>query len=125
MRILVVDHEPSARLHLRLLLEQWGPVEEANSAELALAHARAAARAGDPYDLICVDLPLPGSVGSDALASLRAEQQAALVELVGVANGAGAPAVATPGTDAGVVKPVTAAQLRQVVERHQRGPRQG
>lgn len=123
MRILVVDHEPSVRLHLRLLLEQWGPVEEAASAELALANVRGAAQAGDPFDLICVDLPLPGQADREALASLRAQQQTVLVELAGAAGVAPAPAARLPAGHARLVKPVTSDQLRQVVERRCRGPR--
>lgn len=71
MRSIVVDDEPTARLHLRLLLEQWGSVDEAENAAVALEQIRAAVKANDPYSLVCIDLTMPGPDGIEAIAMIR------------------------------------------------------
>jgi CheY-like chemotaxis protein len=71
MRCIVVDDEPTARLHLRLLLEQWGRVDEAENAAVALEQIREAVKADDPYGLVCIDLTMPGPDGIEAIAMIR------------------------------------------------------
>ena len=67
MRCLVIDDEPTARLHLRLLLEARGPVDEAPDAIAGLQRIRDAVADNDPYDLVCIDLSMPGPSGIDAI----------------------------------------------------------
>lgn len=67
MRCLVIDDEPTARLHLRLLLEARGPVDEAPDAIAGLQRIRDAIADNDPFDLVCIDLSMPGPSGIEAI----------------------------------------------------------
>lgn len=67
MRSLVIDDEPTARLQLRFLLESRGPVDEAPDAIAGLQRIRDAVADNDPYDLVCIDLSMPGPSGIDAI----------------------------------------------------------
>ncbi len=67
MRCLVIDDEPIARLQLRLLLESRGPVEEAPDAIAGLQRIRDAIADNHPFDLVCIDLSMPGPSGIDAI----------------------------------------------------------
>lgn len=67
MRCLVIDDEPTARLHLRLLLEERGKVDEAPDAIAGLQRIRDAIADNDPFDLVCIDLSMPGPSGIEAI----------------------------------------------------------
>lgn len=67
MRSLVIDDEPTARMQLRFLLESRGPVDEAPDAIAGLQRIRDAVADNDPYDLVCIDLSMPGPNGIDAI----------------------------------------------------------
>jgi two-component system chemotaxis response regulator CheY len=71
MRILLIDDEPTARLHLRILLEQRGPIEEAPDALAGLQRIRDAIAEGPPFDLVCIDLSMPGPDGIEALKMMQ------------------------------------------------------
>ena len=71
MRSLVIDDEAVARLHLRMLLETRGPVDEAPDAVAGLARIREAFAARVPYDLVCIDLSMPGTGGIEAIRMLH------------------------------------------------------
>ena len=63
LRVLVVDDNASAREVLRGYLQQWGcRVDEAQAGEEALLKMRRAA-AEDPFELVLVDLRMPGIDG--------------------------------------------------------------
>jgi DNA-binding response OmpR family regulator len=70
-RILLVEDDERIRTSMRLSLEDEGyEVEEAASGEDALeSHARALA--GQPFDLLVVDIMLPGMDGFDCCRELR------------------------------------------------------
>ena len=66
-RLLVVDDEASIRTVLRGYLEAEGfDVTEADSGDTALAMARK-----DPYDLVLLDVMMPGTNGLDTMRQLR------------------------------------------------------
>lgn len=71
MRCLVIDDEPIARLQLRLLLESRGPVDEAPDAIAGLQRIRDAIADNDPFDLVCIDLSMPGPSGIDAIKMIK------------------------------------------------------
>lgn len=71
MRSLVIDDEPIARLQLRLLLESRGPVDEAPDAIAGLQRIRDAIADNDPFDLVCIDLSMPGPSGIDAIKMVK------------------------------------------------------
>ncbi len=71
-RILVIDDEPNIRLSFRygLLSDEW-EVDEAPSGADAVAKARTAAEAGHAYDLLLLDLRMPGLDGLQVLQKLH------------------------------------------------------
>lgn len=71
MKFLVVDDEVTARTMLRILLEEHGEVDEAADGACAMSLVRSAVTRGEPYDLICVDLSMPGLDGHRLLERLR------------------------------------------------------
>jgi two-component system chemotaxis response regulator CheY len=75
MRCLVVDDEPTARLHLRMLLADLGEVDEVENAAVAIEQVRDAVRANQPYDLVCLDLSMPGPDGLETVAMIREVDQ--------------------------------------------------
>jgi PAS domain S-box-containing protein len=67
-RALCVDDSLSSVRHLVSLLSSAGLVAEAAcSGEEALSRMRAAARAGEPYNLVVVDLHMPGMSGIEVM----------------------------------------------------------
>ena len=73
-RLLVVEDNEINRTVARLLLEDWGvEVEEAEDGLAGVARVRDDA----PYDLVLMDIQLPGLNGLDATAAIRALPDAA------------------------------------------------
>lgn len=66
-RLLVIDDEPGICLAISLLLQEYYGVVTANSAEEALA------RLTEPYELILLDLRMPGVEGYGLLNAIRAK----------------------------------------------------
>ncbi len=79
MKILNVDDELSTRIFFRNCAKQWGEVEvdEASDGDDALVAAMRCR-----YDLITVDLNMPGKGGLEILASLRGLCPHAIVVVV-------------------------------------------
>lgn len=124
MRFIVVDDEPTARLHLRVLLEQWGDVDEADNAGLALEMVRDAVKAGNPYSLVCIDLTMPGPNGIEGLSMIRdvdtymrKGQHTALVVVTASEDAKDEQKARKNRADAYLVKPVTFDKLIDVMNR--------
>ncbi|GAA0967815.1 Signal transduction histidine-protein kinase BarA [Nocardioides aquaticus] len=72
-RVLVVDDTPRNRMILVEQLGWWGVVAtEAAGAVAAMAALEGARAAGEPYDVVLLDLNMPGSDGLDLAAAVRA-----------------------------------------------------
>jgi len=77
-RVLVVDDDTATRGALRALLEDAGYVcDEAGDGERAVAAAR-----GAPFDLVLLDLGLPGMSGADVHRQLRREPRTRFLPIV-------------------------------------------
>lgn len=73
LRVLVVDDVATNRLVARALLERAGHrAELAPGGREAVEAVSAAARAGEPFDLVLMDLAMPGMDGLEATRQLRA-----------------------------------------------------
>jgi len=71
MRILVVEDDYISRRLLCRYLEPYGTCEEAVNGHEAIDAIRRAIGAGEHYDLICLDIMMPGMDGQQALVILR------------------------------------------------------
>ncbi|PID81145.1 hypothetical protein CSB20_03940 [bacterium DOLZORAL124_64_63] len=75
MRILVVEDEFISRRLLCRYLEPFGECDIAVNGEEALEAVRTAIEAGEHYDLICLDIMMPGMDGQETLKSIRGVEE--------------------------------------------------
>lgn len=71
MRILIVDDEMVSRTKLELIMENFGDCRTADHGEDALTAFHEAHRNEDPFDLIMLDINLPGMDGIQLLSAIR------------------------------------------------------
>ena len=71
MRILVVEDDYISRRLLCRYLEPYGVCEEAVNGNEAVDTIRRALASGEYFDLICLDIMMPGMDGQQALVILR------------------------------------------------------
>lgn len=112
-RVLVVDDEKNIRLTLRATIEPLADVDEASDGTSAVERSEAVA-----YDLILLDLRLPGADGLDVLRRIRARRPDACVVVV-TAHGSVDAAVAAMklGATDFVQKPFLPDDIRAIVRR--------
>jgi response regulator RpfG family c-di-GMP phosphodiesterase/serine/threonine protein kinase len=114
-RVLLVDDEASVRTFCRLSLRGLkADLDEVETGEdaLALLHAR-------PYDVVVLDVQLPGLSGADVLRRLRSEPAMANVRVLllsGMAPPDDLARLLVAGADDYLAKPFTAAQLQGRVQ---------
>jgi two-component system, chemotaxis family, chemotaxis protein CheY len=78
MLSLIVEDELTSRLQLKHFLDVHGPCDVAVTGDEAIEAVGLALGAGTPYDLICLDIGLPGTNGQAALARIRSLEAEAL-----------------------------------------------
>jgi two-component system, chemotaxis family, chemotaxis protein CheY len=76
MKSLVVEDDLTSRFVLQQMLAAYGPVHIAVNGTEALDAFRRAAATTDPYDLICLDIMMPGLDGHSVLKEVRAFEEA-------------------------------------------------
>jgi CheY-like chemotaxis protein len=74
-RFLVVDDVSTGRHVLKAMLAPYGTVELASSGEAALAEVRGANASGEAYDLVVLDIDIPGTDGLTVLERLRSYEE--------------------------------------------------
>ena len=70
-RFLVIDDDPACRRLVENCLRPFGQCDLAQDGHEGLAAFRRALDRGQPYDLVCLDIMMPGIDGHDVLDSLR------------------------------------------------------
>jgi len=102
MKSLIVEDDFTSRLLLQELLAPYGQCHIAVNGREAVFAYRMALDAGQPYDLICLDIMMPEMDGQTALKEMRAME-----ELRGIDSTHGAKIIMT--TALGDIKNVAAA----------------
>jgi len=120
--VLVAEDDPSSRAATRLFLQRFGyRVGEAADGPATLREASMGR-----YDLVLLDLGLPGLDGEEVLATLRRESTLPVIVLTGRSEEAERIRVLDLGADDYVVKPCSLheleARIRAVLRRGQQAP---
>jgi two-component system, chemotaxis family, chemotaxis protein CheY len=71
VKTLVVEDDFSSRILLQEFLKPYGAVHIAVNGKEAINAVRTAATAGEPYNLICLDITMPEMDGQEALKEIR------------------------------------------------------
>ncbi len=71
MRSLVVEDDPSIRKMVKALLSMYGECEPVVDGRQAVQTFEMALEDEEPYDLICMDIMMPGKDGLEALIEIR------------------------------------------------------
>ena len=71
VQFLIVDDDPACRRLFEHCLRPFGQCDLAHDGHEGLAAFRMALDRGQPYDLVCLDVMMPGSDGHEVLDSLR------------------------------------------------------
>jgi two-component system, chemotaxis family, chemotaxis protein CheY len=71
MKTLIVEDDFTSRLLLQEILKNFGHIDMAVNGVEAVDAMSNALEAGDPYDLICLDIMMPEMDGRSALRELR------------------------------------------------------
>jgi two-component system chemotaxis response regulator CheY len=75
MKTLIVEDDFTSRLLLQEILEAYGPVHIAVNGREAVEAVHAAMNAGEPYDLIGLDIMMPEMDGYEALQKIRSMEE--------------------------------------------------
>ena len=71
MKTLIVEDELTSRVMLREILKRYGSPHVAMNGKQGVDAVRTALQAGDPYDLVCLDIMMPEMDGQAALKRIR------------------------------------------------------
>lgn len=75
MRVLVVEDDMAGQLLLKRYLESLGEIDTTDRGDEAIEMFTKALSQGQPYDLVCLDIMLPGVSGQEALMAMRLHEQ--------------------------------------------------
>jgi len=120
-RVLVIDDNQINRLIAREMVAGCGAdVSEADSGTAALAELRQAKQARKPYDIVLLDMRMPGMDGLAVARCIREEQLAQTPLILMLSSDDMKPQLTRLGElglDAYLVKPITRKQLFAVIHR--------
>jgi two-component system chemotaxis response regulator CheY len=125
MKSLIVEDGFVARTVMLELLSPFGPCDVAVDGQEAIDAVRNSLEAADPYDLICLDVMMPGCDGTEVLTRMHE-----LEEQAGILLGDGAKVFMITSSsrhvlasfrancDAYLVKPVDPGRLQELLAQH-------
>jgi CheY-like chemotaxis protein len=119
VRVLIVEDNPTNRAILATQVYAWGSRVAAVEDGFKALHAlRAAAQCGEAYDLVIIDMKMPGMNGIELARAIKADPAIATVQLIMLSSLASQGEIAD-GREAGIAgylgKPVRQAELRRAV----------
>lgn len=79
MRSLIVEDDPSSRLILESILGEYGSVEIAATGIEGYEMFASMRSKSVPFDLVCLDILLPGMSGQEVLRDIRAMEESGVV----------------------------------------------
>ena len=94
MKTLIVEDDFTSRLLMQEFLKSYGQSHVAVNGREAVEAVSLALDAGEPYDLICLDIMMPEMDGQEAVRLIRAQE-----ELRGILSPDGAKVVMTTALD--------------------------
>jgi len=80
MRTLIVEDEFVGRMQLKFFLEKYGSCDIAVDGKEALAANKMAIDEKKPYNLICLDIKMPGLDGHEVLSLIREQEESCKLE---------------------------------------------
>lgn len=124
-RILVVDDQEVARKAISSIMDKHGHVETAANGQEALSHYVAAVEDGWLYDLVCMDVTMPGLLnGYQVVRCIRAHEEKSgikdQVPVVMISSHSDLASFARElemTVDDYIVKPFSQARLDEVIQR--------
>ncbi|MBF0288627.1 MAG: response regulator [SAR324 cluster bacterium] len=75
MKILIVDDEMVSRKKMEKIMDNFGEYESANNGDDAIATFKSSYQSGVPFDMIALDVEMPGKNGTEVLCEFRAIEQ--------------------------------------------------
>ena len=122
VRVLVAEDNPVNMLITAALLEHWGMlVTQANDGAAAIEAVRAAARMGQPFGVVLMDMHMPQLSGYAAARLLRQEYPAVALPIIAL-TAAALVSERDEALQAGMcdflTKPIDAQRMRQVLAQH-------
>jgi PAS domain S-box-containing protein len=118
-RVLVVDDNPTNRMVLIHMVEGFGSrVEAVAGGAKAVEVLRYAVRAGDPFDIVLLDMQMPGMDGEQTAQSIRSDPAlngARIIILTSMGRRGDAARLQTLGCSAYLLKPVKQQMLREAL----------
>jgi CheY-like chemotaxis protein/nitrogen-specific signal transduction histidine kinase len=112
--LMAEDDDINALLGRTLLARLGARVDVVGDGEAAIAAARARLASGRPYDLVLMDMHMPGMDGAEAIAVLRGLDSARRMRILALTadpTGATEEAALAAGADGRLLKPLDAAAL--------------
>jgi two-component system chemotaxis response regulator CheY len=125
MRTLIAEDDHTSQVLLQEILKPYGAPTVAGTGKEALEAVRRALDAGQPYDLICLDIMMPELNGQDALRAIRslekekgiaADKRAKIVMTTALKDPKNIIAAHQSLCDAYLVKPIDKAKLLENLE---------
>jgi two-component system, chemotaxis family, chemotaxis protein CheY len=125
MKTLIVDDDFTSRLLLQEILKIYGPTYIAVNGKEAVAAVRTALEAAAPYDLVCLDIMMPGMNGHQALSEIRTleaanggiSHRAKVVMTTGLGDRANVEEAIQEHCDYFLVKPIEKVTLLQELQK--------